>query len=520
MGRCACSLSSLLLIVSTAVGNSPCPCCVPAVLDSPKSKRKTKYEWIVDSGATVHCVNDISMLTSVYTNHAPVHIRVADRRVIRAHAVGSAVTTLIDRKGHSHQVTLHNVVFHPSFSNNLLSVRRLWRDNRLSTKFKDKNYLKCAHTGAKFDFKFNGQYRAHTANAAVRTSKQHVDSDVLHSRFGHCSVRRLAKLQDRSRRMPKCHNLHSHDPSTCDACQSGGSKRKPFRKREGNPFTYYGERLSSDLCGPFSKSVDGGFTYMLNIVDGCTNELTIYPLQSKHSSEVKAAMEQFLRDNREYLPTDKPVTWHTDNGGEFMSRDLDEFCEEFALRRSFSVPYAPPQNAHAERMWGIMLRSMRVMLAESKVHESFWTYAARQACLLHNVLPSTRLAGELSPYQAKYKVPPDVGSIRVWGCTCWYHLPDHERESKLSPRAVPAVHLGSDPQRRGYLVYVPYLNRITSAYHLSFQERKFLQFTDEGIVNKPRNIKPLRDVEPLYRESRDDHPTAERDDDHDAPLHP
>ena len=506
LDRCACS--TLLFTLSAVLGNHRCPECLPAILDTPKVplKKKHKQEWIVDSGATVHCVNDFSLLTSVYTDRTPVSIKVADKRVLRSHAVGTVVTHLKDSEGRDHQITLHNVVYHPEFGCNLLSVRRLWRDNRLSTKFREHNYLKCSHTGAKFPFSFSGQYRTQTANAAVSTSKHHVDSDLLHSRFGHCSARRLGKLVERSRRMPKCNNLHSHDPSTCDACKSGGAKRKPFHKREGNPFTYFGERLSSDMCGPFTKSVEG-YTYMLNIVDACTNDLSVHFLYSKSSSEVKDAMEQFLRDNRAYLPHDKPVTWHTDNGGEFTSNDLNEFCDEFALKRSFSVPYAPPQNAHAERMWGILLRPMRIMLAESGVHESFWTYAATQACMLHNVLPSTKLAGEMSPYQAKYKVLPDVGNIRVWGCTCWYYLPEHERESKLSPRAVPAIHLGGDPQRHGYLVYVPYLNRITSAYHLSFQERKFLKFTDDGIVNLPKNIKPLRDLEPLYGESREKHVT-------------
>ena len=260
---------------------------MPAVIDKPKSKPKRNYEWIVDSGATVHCVNDFSLLTSVYTDHDPVRIKIADKRVLRAHAVGTAVTTLRDSRGRMHQVTLHNVVFHPEFGSNLLSVRRLWRDNRLSTKFRDKNYMKCAHTGAKFPINYHGQYRMHSASSAVRTVKNHVDADILHSRFGHCSARRLAKMTERSRRMPKCDDIKSHDPSTCDACQSGGSKRKPFRRREGNPFTYFGERLSSDLCGPFPKSVDGGCKYMLNIVDSCTNDLHVYYLTSKHSSEVR-----------------------------------------------------------------------------------------------------------------------------------------------------------------------------------------------------------------------------------------
>ena len=35
-----------------------------------------------------------------------------------------------------------------------------------------------------------------------------------------------------------------------------------------------------------------------------------------------------------------------------------------------------------------------------------------------------------------------------------------------------------------------------------FQERKFLQFTPHCIVNIPRRIRPLRDIEQTYREPR------------------
>ena len=73
-----------------------------------------------------------------------------------------------------------------------------------------------------------------------------------------------------------------------------------------------------------------------------------------------------------------------------------------------------------------------------------------------------------------------------------------------------AVHLGCDEKRNGHLVYIPYLNRITTGYHLAFQERKFLKFTAEGIVNIPRNVRPLNTegVERSYREKRD-HTTHE-----------
>ena len=152
---------------------------------------------------------------------------------------------------------------------------------------------------------------------------------------------------------------------------------------------------------PFSK-IPRWLPLHTNVVDACTNYLQVYFLRSKSSNEVKVCLDAFLRKFKSQLPSNpnQHIRWHTDNGGEFISHNLDEFCDEFALHRSFSTPYVPPQNAHAERMWGLILRPMRIMFVASHVHEFFWPFAARHACLLHNMLPSTRLAEEISPFQA------------------------------------------------------------------------------------------------------------------------
>ena len=86
---------------------------------------------------------------------------------------------------------------------------------------------------------------------------------------------------------------------------------------------------------------------------------------------------------------------------------------------------------------------------------------------------------------------------------CWYYLRDDERKSKVSPRAVPAVHLGRDQERNGYLVYIPSTHKITTAYHVTFQEDRFLEFTPQGVTNQPQRARPLRDMTRLYREPRD-----------------
>jgi hypothetical protein len=271
----------------------------------PKPNADANPHWIVDSGATIHCVGDRSLLTQVYTDQPPVRIRVANGQMVTAHAVGSATVKLVDDKGKKHEITLHNVVFHPSFGkHNLLSVRRLWRHNRISAHFKNTSYLKCANSNTKFPIFFDTNYSTPIALSAS------VDTDLLHARFGHASERRVKKLIERSLNFPKHSSPVSHDPSTCDACNAGGARRKAFPKHAGNPFTYFGERLSSDMCGPFPKSIQG-YKYLFNIVDGHTNDLYTYCLRNKSSAEVRNAMAEFLNENRTLLNHGKPIRWHT-----------------------------------------------------------------------------------------------------------------------------------------------------------------------------------------------------------------
>ena len=453
-------------------------------------------KWTVDSGATVHCVNDKSLITP-YANQEPIRLQMANKHIIKCTYVGDVTLKVLDDHGTIQEMVLHNVCYHPSFSSNLLSVRRLRIDNHMKTVFDDENYFECKRSSFRVRFEDKHGYRLTT----VLSASVVLDYNLLHARFGHTSSKRLKLMKDRAHNFPNCHNLEAeHDPTECDHCLAGKMKRKPFPKRQSQKFTYFGERLSSDLCGPFPKSVHG-FKYALVIVDSFTNYMSVYPLKSKASLEVKESLHHFITAHKHLLPDDssgRSIRWHTDNGGEFTSADIDEFCQEFAIHRSFSVPFAPPQNAHAERMWGILLSTVRTMLSQSKLPDRHWTYAILHACDLHNMLPSSKLHANISPHQALFNEKPDVGRIRTFGCIAWYRLEDHERKSKVSPVAVPAIHLGCDDTRKGYIIWVPYLNRITTAFHLTFQETKFMS----PDLTLP-TISPLRPYEYHYKEPRD-----------------
>ena len=77
-----------------------------------KHKRRT---YCVDSGASVHCINDASMFDHVYAHHPPVKVTVANKQVLTATKIGTVKVNLTNQHNTSHVITLHNVVYHPTF---------------------------------------------------------------------------------------------------------------------------------------------------------------------------------------------------------------------------------------------------------------------------------------------------------------------------------------------------------------------------------------------------------------------
>ena len=102
------------------------------------------------------------------------------------------------------------------------------------------------------------------------------------------------------------------------------------------------------------------------------------------------------------------------------------------------------------------------MFADSKVPFSLWPDCMEQATLLHNVMPSSSFERNKSPFELVYDKKYDVSLFRVFGCTVYYKVPAKQLANRFSKRSVPAVHLGMDPSRNGYKVFVPSLKRFTT----------------------------------------------------------
>eukprot|EP00253_Pinus_taeda_P002027 PITA_02027 len=78
----------------------------------------------------------------------------------------------------------------------------------------------------------------------------------------------------------------------------------------------------------------------------------------------------------------------TDNGGEFCSKEFEEFCKKCGIARQKTTLYTPQQNGVTERMNKTLMDRARSMLSGVELGHEFWAEAVDTTCYLVNSSPS------------------------------------------------------------------------------------------------------------------------------------
>lgn len=117
----------------------------------------------------------------------------------------------------------------------------------------------------------------------------------------------------------------------------------------------------------------------------------------------------------------------TDNGREFVIRDLDDFLKMNDIRHYTNAPNTSEQNGVAERANRTVVEKARCMLQDSKLSKKFWEYAIQTAIYLKNRSPSKAIPG-MTPVEAWTGKKPDLTHLRVFGCRAFAHQPKQERK--------------------------------------------------------------------------------------------
>ncbi|KAJ0455006.1 putative RNA-directed DNA polymerase [Helianthus annuus] len=185
---------------------------------------------------------------------------------------------------------------------------------------------------------------------------------IWHARLGHANFQILEAMgsKDLVTGMPRI----KHPKKICEGCLVAKQTRKSFPDKAPWRASKPLELLHADLCGPITPQSMGGNQYFFLIVDDFCRYMWVYLLRSKDEAlaKFKIFKAQVEKESRY-----KVKTLRTDRGGEFMSNEFIDYCQQEGIKRQTTAPYTPQQNGVVERrnrtvmgMTWSLLKSMNV----------------------------------------------------------------------------------------------------------------------------------------------------------------
>ncbi|KAM1362542.1 hypothetical protein ACFX13_028188 [Malus domestica] len=125
----------------------------------------------------------------------------------------------------------------------------------------------------------------------------------------------------------------------------------------------------------------------------------------------------------------------SDRGGEFTSKEFQEFCEANGIRRPLTVPRSPQQNGVAERKNQTIIDMARSMLKSKRLPKELWAEAVACAVYLSNRSPTR-----------------------------------NEKRTKLDDKSEKFIFIGYDSNSKGYKLYNPNNGKLVISRDVTFDE--------------------------------------------------
>jgi hypothetical protein len=178
-----------------------------------------------------------------------------------------------------------------------------------------------------------------------------------------------------------------------------------------------------DVHGPVKVQTISGYCYWASFIDDHTRFRAVIPIKRK--SDTFAAFQQY-KAWAEKKTGQKIKILRDDKGGEYMSKEFNQFCINEGIERQHTVRNRPQQNGVAERANRTMEEGIIAMLYEAGLPLSFWGEALASFIHVWNRVSTSAVTGK-TPYEVFYKEKPDVSRLRVWGCVSYVHIQKDKR---------------------------------------------------------------------------------------------
>ena len=346
-------------------------------------------DWFMDSGASSHMAGS----REFFKNFKPLNTTVnLARRNITAKVlgIGTGVIKCLDKDGTQVEVTLKDVLYVPSFDNNVISVRKINKNGfKVLFSYDDCKIISEGRIVAVAAACGNNLYKLATTEAACLSTLevQHKEDyqHQWHRKFGHRDINAIRKLESEG----LASGIQIKDCGIrleCECCVKGKLARKPFPQVSVSKTQATLDLIHTDICGPMQTETPGNKRYILTILDDHSRYTTVHLMKFKN--EATPLIKQFIELTKTQF-NKKPKIIRSDQGREYANDDLKDYLRKEGIRMQYTVAYTPQQNGVAERKNRTLCEMARCMLIDADMHKRYWGEAVMTANYLQNILPTS-----------------------------------------------------------------------------------------------------------------------------------
>ena len=138
--------------------------------------------------------------------------------------------------------------------------------------------------------------------------------------------------------------------------------------------------------------------WLLHVIDHFSKFTWLFPLKRKKTNEVVQALEKL------FWSIGFPATLHSDNGGEFKSQMMSDFCQRHHIRQVHGAPRNTSTQGLVERNNRTVKENMSNILEEQKKDFREWCQILDETAYKKNI--SYHRAIKTSPYQVVFGITP------------------------------------------------------------------------------------------------------------------
>jgi hypothetical protein len=423
--------------------------------------------WTVDTGASKHMQKSISNLKNVRSQHT--NITTANG-LMKSQFTGDLQFTSFDKKPEA----LKDILHCPDINCNLLSVRKILddklaetctftKDSFIASRSDGTIALHGARSGDSWTLALDPSSDQSCHIAMDATLKQNINDALLwHYRMGHLNMDALSQLSNGT--LVDGVKFNSKKIN-CPSCVMGKHSQSPFPKSGATRATRPGEKIHSDVHGPFNIQSSRGYRYFVTFIDDYSRMVHVAFMRKK--SDVFSHFVEFATRVRTLFGRSISVL-HTDNGGEYKNKKMAAFCHSHGIKQEYTVDHTPQQGGIPERFNRTSVEMMRTMILHSGLPKNMWAEALQTAIYIRNHSPTKSF--DRTPIEGWTGRRPDLAHFRIFGSECFAFVADSKRKD-LDPKSIPCVFLGYSQDRKAYRLLKKGTNQVIEARSVRFHEQ-------------------------------------------------